>query len=1235
MMKKLLSILLSMLMVLSFMPTSAFAEGEADLPVCVCETVCTVESMNTECPVCGDDGALPESCGQYIPAEDGQTDEPDNDPAEEDSDTVEQTSSEVAVTLTLLLPDGLSAEGMESVDEFTNKLMRTVGEDGKIAPVVLSCEDEGAFSAELAAALSETDAFKSSTLTAEYDETGDTLTISGAPAESAELDMNAILTVAMAAMGAYGAAPAEDDHTHCICGGENSVGDHTTHTNVTWTGISSLSEIAAEGNYYLKNDVTSGTWTCRIAGVKLCLNGKTITGTRDFVELINISAVASLAITDCQETVGKITNNGVEGSCIYNYGILTLWNGSITGSRRGVDNDNTFTMNGGSIRENRYPAGGGGVANSGTFTMNGGSITDNKARHGGGVENDGTFTMTGGSITQNHAGIKGGGVNNWGTFTMTGGSITGNYNDGIYNNDSEYNNYGSTVKLSGNVNITGNVRGGTLKNGVYIGGTSSNVYLPNGKPVTVESGKPLAATAKVGITAENPASYPTVVTGTMSTTGFFSDNANYQLIDNGSNGLLLAEVITFSGVKLLNETGGEEMTGGKTYDGKAVAYDDSGVSYTPTVLGVSLTYTWQKLNGETYSDLTAAPKAAGSYRLLVSAVKNGYTLGTQELAFTISPKPLTVENLKVADKTYDGTDKAKIIGTPTPNDVVGTDDVMLVLGTPSFTSVNVGENITIRFTEFTLTGTDKSNYTLIQPSGITASITAYSADGTEYSVNSNDWLNVDFVVTAAEDWQLSYTNTAEGDWVSTLTVSEENNNGRLEFYLKNTSTGAISEKVTEHYKIDKTAPAGEVRIDERNAWQTFVNAISFNLFYKDAQTVTVTANDNGSGIAKIEYLVTADVLTVEQLADKTFKSYSSTFGIEPDAKLIVYARITDAAGNMTYLRSDGIVLDSTAPVINGADNGKTYCEAVTLTVTDEYLDTVTLNGEPVTLTDGKLTVNPAEGRQTAIATDKAGNSISITVTVNDGHTWGEWVSNGDNTHTRVCSVNAKHAETDDCHGGTATCKDKAVCVVCGEEYGDLAPHELTHIAAKAATTAEFGNTEYWHCDVCNKYFSDEKAENEIALADTVISKLAPKIIAGDGATVTQGEKKALSFTSDAAFDDFLRVEVDGKTVNESSYTVKSGSTVVTLNADYVATLSVGEHTLGIVSESGTATAKFTVNKKAAETTGKTDKPDTNDKTTSPKTGDSSNLALWIALLFVSGGAAIGTTVVSRKKKYNK
>ena len=260
--------------------------------------------------------------------------------------------------------------------------------------------------------------------------------------------------------------------------------------------------------------------------------------------------------------------------------------------------------------------------------------------------------------------------------------------------------------------------------------------------------------------------------------------------------------------------------------------------------------------------------------------------------------------------------------------------------------------------------------------------------------------------------------------------------------------------------------------------------------------------------------------------------------------------------------------------------------------------------------------------QTATTHEKKWNCCNAVVVANEPHEW-------ENGKCSECGYACLHS------GGTATCTEKAVCEICSQKYGDLAPHELTHIAAKAATTAEFGNTEYWHCDVCDKYFSDENSTNEIALADTVISKLAPKIIAGDGATVTQGEKKALSFTSDAAFDDFLRVEVDGKTVNESSYTVKSGSTVVTLNADYVATLSVGEHTLGIVSESGTATAKFTVNKKAAETTGKTDKPTTDDNKTSPQTGDGSNLALWFALLFISGGTVIGTTVISRKKKYNK
>ena len=210
-------------------------------------------------------------------------------------------------------------------------------------------------------------------------------------------------------------------------------------------------------------------------------------------------------------------------------------------------------------------------------------------------------------------------------------------------------------------------------------------------------------------------------------------------------------------------------------------------------------------------------------------------------------------------------------------------------------------------------------------------------------------------------------------------------------------------------------------------------------------------------------------------------------------------------------------------------------------------------------------------------------------------------------------------------GGVATCVELAICDTCGQPYGELdsTNHNLEKVPAKAATVTETGNEEYWHCLDCGKYFSDENGENEIELADTVIAKLPPEIIEGKGQSVTEGEKKELTFRSNAAFCDFLRAQLDGKTLDEKNYTVKEGSTVVTLKADYVATLSAGEHTIGIVSESGTATTTFTVNAKAVA----------DNDTKSPKTGDNSHILLWIALLFVSGGLLTVTGVYGKRKTH--
>ena len=332
---------------------------------------------------------------------------------------------------------------------------------------------------------------------------------------------------------------------------------------------------------------------------------------------------------------------------------------------------------------------------------------------------------------------------------------------------------------------------------------------------------------------------------------------------------------------------------------------------------------------------------------------------------------------------------------------------------------------------------------------------------------------------------------------------------------------------------DIEKPTGEIKISE-NSWKAFLNNITFGLFFKDAQTVTINAADNSGETVTVEYLLSDKELTKAELDGMTFTAYTAPFGIDPDNEYIIYVRLTDNAGNTDYICSDGIVLDGTSPVITGIEDGKTYCAAQKATITEKYVDTVTVNGTEVELDEsGSFTLSPADGEQRIVVTDKAGNTAEMTVTVNDGHTFGDRTSNGDGTHTRRCTVDGCNGlETKDCSGGKATCAEKAVCEVCGKAYGELNPNthtDLKYIPAKAATEDSEGNIEYWYCSGCNKYYSDKDGTKEIKKADTVTAKL-PK--------------------------------------NENR----------------------------------------------------------------PQTGDSSNFILWIALLFISGGAVIGTAVTEKKKK---
>ena len=299
--------------------------------------------------------------------------------------------------------------------------------------------------------------------------------------------------------------------------------------------------------------------------------------------------------------------------------------------------------------------------------------------------------------------------------------------------------------------------------------------------------------------------------------------------------------------------------------------------------------------------------------------------------------------------------------------------------------------------------------------------------------------------------------------------------------------------------------------------------------------------------------------------------------------------------------------DIAAPVISGITNGETYCAAQTVTVTDNAAVTsVTVDGTAVTPdANGQFVLNPKEGAQMIVAKDAAGNSTTVAVIVNNGHT-----------------------------GGTATCKKLAVCEICGTSYGslDTSRHNLQHVAAKEATVTEAGHPEYWICSDCGKTFSDANGKTSLSLAGVLTAKLPPAIIEAAGQSVTAGERKALTFRSNAAFRDFIRVEMDGQTLASANYTYQEGSIIVTLQPAYVASLSAGEHTLGIVSTGGVATTVFPVHGTAPAGSSVSTQ---NSALNSPPTGDDSPVGVLVVAFLVSGGLLAGAWWINKKKRSGK
>ena len=205
------------------------------------------------------------------------------------------------------------------------------------------------------------------------------------------------------------------------------------------------------------------------------------------------------------------------------------------------------------------------------------------------------------------------------------------------------------------------------------------------------------------------------------------------------------------------------------------------------------------------------------------------------------------------------------------------------------------------------------------------------------------------------------------------------------------------------------------------------------------------------------------------------------------------------------------------------------------------------------------------------------------------HQWGPWRSNGDGTHTRRCTASGCFDQQNGkCYGGAPNCTQRASCILCGAKYGKTDPTRhasLEKLEAIAATAAANGRVECWHCTACDKYFADANGKTELTAENTVTEKVPPSIIQGSDARWKKGESSTLTFRSDAAFEDFAEVLVDGAVLPSESYEKRNGegNIIVELRESYLEQLAEGEHTLVIRSASGDATTHFTVEAAPDET----------------------------------------------------
>lgn len=1142
--KRLFSILLALCMVLCLVPTTAFAESETEEPpVCTCETACTAEAMNADCPICGAEGALPENCECSEPIENAEPEGEENE--EQPEGEVSDPQPETALTA-----------------------LSGAGETPAASGAVTEVGNESALTAAIA-----NSAVSTVKLTGDIS-ISNSLTVN----RTVTLDLNGhVLKYESANKGSVIVVEG---------GGQLTIEDSNT---------SNLSHRFNPNGKLWVLDEASGT--------------ETVTG-------------------------GVIT--GGTGYPILLYGSYYYYGGGVY------------------------------IASGGQLTMTGGNIIGCSATYGGGVHIDGEsgqFSMSGGSIAGCVASIIGGGVRASGTFKMSDQAVIRSctaesatqfvFGGGVYVNGS------SSFEMSGEAKIKGcqaisNSSHSSNGGGVYVSSSSSFVMSGEAK---IEDCKAISNSSK-------------------------SSNGGGVFLANGTS-------LTLSGNAVIqNCTATNSVNSGEAYGGGVRAFYVREI----TLAGSASIAGCAAANGSGLYITGSTTPGYGKLFANSGSVDGDVVLGdTTEGPCTITGSGETVFKGKVTVTPGSTIENGKFNGEVINNGTI-------TGGTFTGTVINNGTITDGTFSgkpaRITGSGTETDPYQISTAEGLkwfrdkvnsakTKEETKICAVLTEdIDLNNEPWTPIGIGEdTRKEDLPYSGTFDGNGHTISGLNVNYGDKNGGLFCYVKSATIKNLTVAGSVTYSSgDGIAYGGIVGYADSSTIENCTNRCTVTGRWYAGGIVGWSADSDIIGCANFgnisspfrsggicgivigqvdTYGIDATIRDCYNVGMVSGKYAGGITGHSDSSDIDILIANCYNVGSLHGSTNTGeIIGDLSGPTCTTIDNcyylptgnPASTSDRVNVKRTDSKTAAEFADGTVVLalLKAGERDNNANPWADECKYLDAAGKTLPVFNGQGDAHNHqsSDWEHN-ETEHWQVCTCGVvfnKAAHS----GGKATCKAKAVCEICKESYGspDLNNHaDLKHIDAKAATAAAEGNIEYWYCGDCDKYFSDAAATKEITKADTVTAKLPPKITAGDGAAVTQGEKKDLTFTSDASFADFLRVELDGTTLEEKNYTKREGSTIITLNRDFVATLSVGEHTLAIVSQHGTATAKFTVKAKPTETAiprptvtpQPTAQPTQTAQPVSPilRTGDTANPALWFALLIVSGGAAIGITVASRKKKHNK